>query len=272
MRRLQVVAVYLATAVVALVALFPLIWLLLTSLKETREAFSMPPHFLFTPTMKWYSRVWIDEGFARYFWNTAVICAGTVLLAVPIAGLAAYALSRYRSMNTYVILVIALGFTMLPEMLIGMPIYLFARMTHLYNTPIVVILALAAQYLPLLVWLLRGFFLEIPIAVEECALVDGCNRWRVFWSIALPMAKPGLITACLLTLIFSYNAFLFPLILTGPGAQPLSVAIAQYGAQDIRYWSVSAAGAVSIAIPLLIAVVVAQRYLIGGITFGAVKE
>jgi multiple sugar transport system permease protein len=118
---------------------------------------------------------------------------------------------------------------------------------------------------------MRSFFIDVPVELDEAAMIDGCNRWQAFLRVVLPTVRPGLAVTALFSMLLAYNEFLFALILTGSKTKTLPVAIAEYGGEDINYWSISAAGAIGIMLPAVIFTVLVQRHLIRGLTFGAVK-
>lgn len=271
LNRVITLGAYLALGVWIVWSLFPVIWALLTSLKQVVDAFAMPPKWLFTPTLRWYKELWLERSFPSFLMNSLIISGGTVAISIPVGALAAYALSRYRGRVGFALLLTALIFRMFPRILFVMPFYNIGQMTGLYGTRLLVIIIMVAVNQPFTIWLLRGFFIDVPQSLEESAMVDGCSRFGALWRIVLPMVRPGLIATAIFALFLSYNNFLIPLVLTTTETQTLPVAISQYGAEDIRYWALSAAGAVSIALPIVLIVSFAQRYLIRGITFGAVK-
>jgi multiple sugar transport system permease protein len=133
------------------------------------------------------------------------------------------------------------------------------------------ILSMVAINQPFTIWLMRSFFLDVPVELDEAAMIDGCNRWQAFRMIVLPAVRPGLAVTALFSALLAYNEFLFALILTGSRTKTLPVAIAEYGGEDISYWSLSAAGAIGIMLPVVIFTIAVQRNLIRGLTFGAVK-
>jgi multiple sugar transport system permease protein len=271
LRTLATTGAYIALAVWMIWSLFPVVWALLTSLKQVVDAFAMPPKWVFTPTLRWYKELWMKRSFPQFLLNSFIISGGTVLVSVPVGAMAAYALSRYRGRVGFALLLTALIFRMFPRILFVLPFYNIGRVTGLYGTRILIIIIMVAVNQPFTIWLLRSFFLDVPISLEESAMVDGCSRFGALWRIVLPVIRPGLIATAIFALFLSYNNFLIPLVLTTTDTQTLPVAISQYGAEDIRYWALSAAGAVSIALPIVLIVALAQRYLVRGLTFGAVK-
>jgi multiple sugar transport system permease protein len=119
--------------------------------------------------------------------------------------------------------------------------------------------------------MMRSFFMDVPLELDEAARIDGCNLWQVFYQVALPVVRPGLWITSLFSLLLAYNEFLFALVLTGPNTKTLPVAIAEYGAEDLNYWSLSAAAAIGIMLPIVLFMMALQRHLVRGLAFGAVK-
>ena len=238
--------VYAALLGVVAVSLFPIYFALTTSLKQTRDAFTTFPTWIFTPTLEHHRFIWLETPFPRYLLNTLVITIGTVLLSIPLGCMAAYYLARYRSRPIQVLLFSLLAMRAFPRILLLVPFFLVARAAQLYDTHILIILIIVAFNQPFAIWLMRGFFLDVPRELPEAAMIDGCSSLQAFLRVVLPVVRPGVFTAALFTFLFAYNEFLYCLILTGSHAKPLSVAIAQYGAEKIEYWSWSAAGAVGI--------------------------
>ena len=262
---------YLALLAVVVVSLFPIYFALTTSLKVTREAFTTPPTWIFKPTLEHHRYIWLETPFPRYLINTLIITTGAVLLSIPLGCMAAYYLARYRSRPIQVLLFTLLAVRAFPRILLLVPFFLLARAAELYDTHILIILIIVAFNQPFAIWLMRGFFLDVPRELPEAAMIDGCSSFGAFVRVVLPVVRPGVFTAALFTFLFAYNEFLYCLILTGNQAKPLSVAIAQYGAERIEYWSWSAAGAVGILAPIVLFIGVMQRHLIKGLTFGTIK-
>jgi multiple sugar transport system permease protein len=260
-----------ALALFTAVNLLPILHAILTSLKYPVDAFAVPAKWLFTPTFTYHWAIWVEKDFLRYLGNSAVIALGTVLISVPTGTLAAYALSRLRTRRSQMLLFGLLAIRMFPRMLLVVPFFVLAKALGLFDTRSVVVLAMVAFNQPFTVWLMRGFFLDIPLELDEAARIDGCNAFQVFWKVVLPVAKPGLVVSTLFCLLLAYNEFLFGLVLTGTAAKPLPVAISEYGAENIEYWSLSAAGAIGIMAPIVGFMVLVQRHIVRGLTFGALK-
>lgn len=270
-RRIRGPLIGLAMGFVVLISVFPFAWTLLTSIKQPVDAFANPPVWLFRPTFQYFVELWVSRGFFAYFINSAIVTAGTVAVSLSVGCLAGYALARYTGTLAFVLLIVALMFRALPRIAILLPYYQFARVTGLYDTHILLILVLVAINQPFTIWMMRSFFMGIPRELEEAAMVDGCSPLGAFWRVILPLTGPGIVTAGLFTFLLAYNEFLMPLLLTATHAETMPVAISQYGADDIRYWSLSAAGAVSIALPAIALVLLFQRRIVAGLIQGAVK-
>lgn len=251
--------------------LLPIFWTLMTSIKKPVDAFAIPPVWNFKPTLNAYYQLWVERGFTFYLKNTLIVAFASVLFSMPIASLAGYALARYRSRISFILIMVAMIFRALPRMAFVLPYYYLARLTGLYDTKILLILIVVALNQPFSIWLLRSFFMDIPKELEESAMIDGCTYFQAFRRVIVPVMLPGVATSGIFTFYMAYNEFMFPVVLTAERAVTLPVAISQFGAENIKYWTISAAGALSIALPVLIMVLLAQKLIIRGLTAGAVK-
>lgn len=249
----------------------PFVWNILTSIKSTRDGFAMPPVWTFAPHFDAYRQLWTEDHFGDYLYNSLFVALFTVFISLAIGALSGYALARYSRVGGFYLLLAALLFRALPRMVFVLPYYYFAQWTGLYDTRVLLILVLVTINQPFTIWMFRGFFMDIPTSVDEAAMVDGCNRFQAFRHAILPLALPGAITAAIFTLLLAYNEFMIPVILTASKATTLPVAISQFGSEDLRNWTLSAAGSVSIALPIIAIVMFLQRYFVRGLTSGAVK-
>ncbi|MEM3658518.1 MAG: carbohydrate ABC transporter permease [Candidatus Hadarchaeum sp.] len=256
-----------------LVCIWPIIWTLLTSIKHPVDAFSFPPKWRFTPTLMAYYTLWVERSFSRYLKNSLICSASTTLISVGLGAAAAYGLVRWKYKRwSFAILMMFLFLRMFPRMILIIPYYILARKFLLYDNLLLLTAITIALNQPFTIWLLRGFILQVPESLEEAALIDGCTRWMVFRRIILPVIRPGLATAAIFSFLFSYNEFQVALVVTGVKARTLPVAISEYGAEHLLYWTISAAGAISIALPAIVFALAAQKHLVKGLTFGAVRE
>jgi multiple sugar transport system permease protein len=268
------VAVMLLTVALVL-TLAPVYWLLTISLKQPLDQFAVPPIWVrFTPTFEHYRAIWTQLNFPAYLWNSIVVAAGSSLLALTLGTMAAYGLARFRlpggldeRLSFWIV-----STRMFPPIVSIVPIFLLMNRLDLLNTRLSLALVYTSFNLPVVVWMMRGFFEEVPIELEEAALVDGMSRIGTFLRVALPLAAPGLAATAVFCLIVAWNEFLFALVLAQTDAAitlPVGIAgqVTQY---EIRWGAMSAAGVLAM-IPVLIFAFAAQRYLVRGLSLGAVK-
>lgn len=274
MAKLQVLRSYIVYCVIlilAFISFFPILHIILVSVKEPVDAFAMPPRWIFVPIFRYHFHIWMKTDFPRYFINSMIISLVTVGISVPVASLASYYLARYESRRTRIVLFALLAIRAFPWMLFIIPFFIITRYLGLYDTLAVMILIMVGFNQPLAIWLMRGFIREVPFELEESAIIDGCSQFGVFWRIILPTVLPGLAATSIFVFLLAYNNFLFALILTGTQAKTLPVAVAEYGAEQIQYWSISAAGACGIIAPIVLIMLFLQRYFVKGLVAGAIK-
>jgi multiple sugar transport system permease protein len=271
MRRAAQFVVLVMLVAFTLVNLVPILWGLMISLKQPADAFSIPPKLVFVPTLEFHYQVWFERGFPGYLLNSLIIATATVLISVPIGTAAAYGMARLRTAHTRTLLLGLLAIRALPQMLLVIPFFVMGRYLGMIDSYPIMILAMVATNQPFTIWLMRSFFLDVPVDLDEAAMIDGCNRWQAFRRVVLPAARGGLAVTALFSALLAYNEFLFALVLTGSRTKTLPVAIAEYGGEDITYWSLSAAAAIAIMLPVVAFTIAVQRNLIRGLTFGAVK-
>lgn len=257
------------------VALIPIYWTLTISFKSEIDQFSIPPKwFFFTPTFAHYYEAFIERSFGRYLFTSAIVAILSTLFAMLFGTLAAYALARFRlarRLNTPIALWM-LSTRMFPPIVTAVPLFLMMRDLRLLNTIAALVLVYTAFNLPFVVWMMRGFFLELPREIEEAALVDGDSRMGALVRVLLPLVTPGLAATAVFCMITCWNEFLFALVLTQTdAAQTLPVGIAGRVTQyEIRWGVMSAAGVVAM-VPILAFAMAVQRYLVRGLSLGAVK-
>jgi ABC-type glycerol-3-phosphate transport system permease component len=209
--------------------------------------------------------------FYDYLINSVIVTAGTLATSLTIGALAGYGLARYRSILSVIILIAALAFRALPGTAFVLPFYYLGQLSGLYDTHLLLILALVAVNQPFTIWMLRSFFMEIPYEIEEAAMIDGASRLQAFVKVIIPIMWPGIITTGLFTLLLAYNDFFFARILTQIN-WTLPVGISQFtGGEDPGHVTLAAAGSVSITLPIIFVIIFFQKYLIRGLSSGAVK-
>ena len=262
----------LALIILALiVTLLPVYWMVNTSLKNQVEVFTSPPT-LWPQNLTFanYVSVFTRRHLGTYLFNSLVIVGSAVLLSLLMGSLAGYSLARFRLQQRLNFWVLAPR--MIPPVALVVPLFLMLQEIGLINRKLGLILVYTAFNLPFVAWMMRSFFQEIPVDLEEAAMVDGASRLRSFRDIVLPLAAPGLAATASFSLIITYNEFFFALILTStPAAATLPVGTAALiGKTQTLYGEMAAAGVVA-AVPLVIFALLVQRHLVRGLTMGAVK-
>jgi multiple sugar transport system permease protein len=267
---LRLILVIIALVLTAL----PVYWMINTSFKTQVEVFAAPPTlFPQKPVLENYLSLFTRRNLGAYLLNSIIIVGSSVALAMAIGSLAAYALARFslgHLQNRISFLVLAPR--MIPPIAVVVPIFLILQHLGLINKYPGLILVYTALNLPFVVWMMRSFFQEIPLDLEEAAMVDGASRLRAFWDVVLPLAAPGLVATAIFSVIVTYNEFFFALILTStPAAATLPVGTASLiGKTQTLFGEMAAAGVVA-TIPLMIFALLVQRHLVRGLTMGAVK-
>jgi len=256
-------------------ALAPVYWMLTISLKTEVDQFAIPPKwFSFTPTLQHYTDAFVTRSFGQYLLTSAIVAVVSTLFALVIGTLAAYALTRFRlpyHLDRKLSLWI-LSTRMFPAIVTAVPLFLMMRDLRLLNTKASLIVVYTAFNLPFVVWMMRGFFAEVPRDLEEAALVDGDSRLGALFRVVLPLVAPGLAATAVFCLIVSWNEFLFALVLTQTdAAMTLPVGIAGRVTQYEIKWGVMSAAGVVAMMPILIFALAMQRYLVRGLSLGAVK-
>jgi multiple sugar transport system permease protein len=250
--------------------LFPFAWTVLTSLKPTNLAFAMPPVWRFSPTIESYLGLFGRYDITKYLVNSIVVACGTTLLAIASGSLAAYSSARYRS-GGRAFLAFVLVAQLVPPIVIALPLYLLFQSARLIDTRWALLLAYPTFCLPFTVWLLRQFFQEIPFELEEAAWIDGATRFGGFWRVALPLAWPGIVTAAIFNFLFSWNEFLYALVLTVDQAETVTIGAANFITVDAILWGEVTAIATLIVFPPLVFVLAVRKNIVRGLTLGAVK-
>jgi multiple sugar transport system permease protein len=253
----------------ALFALFPLIWMLILSFKPDNEMFTTT--FFFTPTLANFHAVFSESDFLGTLWNNLVVSVLAVTLSLIVGVPAAYALGRFDFKGKEDIAFTFLSFKFAPEILVIIPLYLIYQQLHLIDSVIGLVWVYQLISLPLLIWILRGFFEDLSKDMEAAAQLDGYSWWQVFFKMLLPLVKPGLVAAGLLCFIFCWNSFTFALLLGGGHTQTSTVSMTRFLASDTVHYGWVAAAALICALPEIILALLIQKHLVRGLSFGAVK-
>lgn len=261
-----------ALTAVTLVMVSPMIWTFMAATKPLDVAFTDPPKFLYSPSLEAFRGLWQETEFYKFVVNSVVVGAISVVATLAIAAPAAYALSRYGGRISAVILAVALLFRAVPGFAIMLPFYELATRFGLYDTRIGLAIAFVAVDQPFTIWLLRNFFAAIPSELDEAAMMDGCSRWGAFRRVILPIMGPGLITASMLTYLLAFQAYLLPVVLTDVNSQTVPVFLASQVRQSLPQLQQASAGIILLTLPVIGLALIAQRYLVAGLTSGSVKS
>jgi sorbitol/mannitol transport system permease protein len=263
-------ALNLLTYAVAFLIFFPILWTVLTAFKTEADAAATPPVFFFNATFANFRQVF-DASYVSYFENTLILAGGSTLLAFLLGLPAAYSLAFNPNRHTPKVLSWVLSTKMLPAVGALIPLIVIYKRVGLFDSRLGMILLYAAFNLPLVIWMMRSFFADLPKEILEAATVDGAGFLRIMWRIVLPLTAPGLAATALLSLIFSWNEFLLAVNLTSANSGTLPVFISSFmTSEGLFYAKMSAASTMAVA-PVILAGWLAQRSLVRGLTFGAVK-
>lgn len=267
--------IYAALIVAVVAALGPVYWMLTVSLKSEVDQFASPPRWLgFSPTLAHYADAFVSRSFGQYLATSVIVAVLSTIGSVTLGTLAAYALARMRwpaKLDRRLSLWI-LSTRMFPPIVSAVPLFLMMRDLRLLNTLTALVIVYTAFNLPFVVWMMRGFFQELPRELEEAAMVDGDSRLGALRRVILPLVVPGLAATAVFCLIMSWNEFLLALVLTQTdAAMTLPVGIAGRVTQYEIKWGVMSAAGVVAMLPILIFAMAVQRYLVRGLSLGAVK-
>jgi multiple sugar transport system permease protein len=269
------VALYGLAAFVAVLAILPFYWLISTSLKPGDQVATNPPIFIPTRfTLQNYVDVFRSEDIARFAVNSVVIALSSTALTVFIGSLAAYSLSKtylpYRF--RHLLLLWILITRIFPPITTAIPYFVVLRTLQLSDTYQALIITYISYGLPFVIWLMLGFFQDMPPDIEEAAIVDGCSLWQRFTRVVLPLALPGLAVTAIFAFVFAWNEFLYASMLTSFNAKTLPVVISGYISDKFLRWGEMSALGTAMVLPVVLFSAFVQRYLVRGLTFGAVKE
>ncbi len=259
---------YLLVVVIALVVLFPFLWMLASSFKTQVDIISWPPKFVFSPTLQNYRKIFGEQDFLKYFMNSTIVGSLAVGLSLVLGLPAAYSISRYTQKRLAVFILLA---RLMPGISFLMPWYIIFSRLNLMDSYVALVLSHILIALPIVVWIMSTYFNSIPREMEESAMVDGATRRYAFWAIILPLSGPGIITATTLSFIFSWNNFMFSQVLSMEKTKTLPIAVYNFISYAEVDWGGVMAAAVAIMAPAIILTMIFQKYVVKGLTMGAVK-
>jgi multiple sugar transport system permease protein len=255
---------------VTLLFVFPVIWLAMISIKTPDEIYAYPPVWI--PSEVHFSSyiTLFRDGDAWSVWNSLVTAGVSTVLAMIIGTMAAYSIVRFRTGGDHLAIWI-ISQRMIPPICVAFPIFLLFVSWQLVDTYIGLILLYTAFNVPYVTWMMRGYVQEIPIELEQSALVDGLTRWQVLRKVVLPMARAGLFATAVFTFIFAWNDFLFALILTKSEVVTYTVKVTGYFGSQSTFWSKIGAMSMLGVLPMMLVVATMQRFIVRGMSMGAVK-
>lgn len=248
--------------------MFVFVWMVLTSLKEAKDVTVYPPVLFFEPTLENYANVLDKTPFFKQLANSLIVGIGSVVLGLVIGLPAAYVVARYRMQKLAVTILVM---RMIPTIVFMLPLFVVYQQLKIIDTHIGLILSHLILTLPLVIWVMISFFEDVPIEIEDQAKVDGCNQLGVFLRIALPLSLPGMVVTTILAFITSWNNFIFVLILGGSKTTTLPLAVFNFmGFEQLDFGAVAAVASM-LSLPIILLTMIVQRWLVQGLTLGAVK-
>lgn len=270
----QTLLTYVFLAVLVLFVLTPFLWMFLGSFKPTYELLKNQGQTLLIhhPTLANYRRLFQEYDFKRYFLNSTLVATVTAVVATSLSAFAGYALARFRFPGRGFFGFLILVTQMLPGIAIIIPLFIWFKQFHLIDTYWALFIAYNAFAIPFCTWMLRGFFAGLPVDVEEAALIDGASPLGAFVRVVVPLSAPGMLATAIFSFILAWQEFLFAVTFTSKAElRTLTVGIAAMRGKDVVDWGLLNAGVVVTTIPLAILFIFVQRYLVEGLTAGAVK-
>lgn len=256
------------TVLVVLIFMFPFVWMLLASFKTQAQIQDINQLFAFTPTLDNYREVIERQNFLQYIGNSLLVATASTLGSLVLGLPAAYAIAKYKLQGLSMTILLA---RIIPAISFLIPWFMIFSGMRLVDTFTVLILSHMLVGLPFIIWIMISFFDSVPGEIEEAGLIDGCSKTRVFTQIVLPISGPGIITSALLSFIFSWNNFIFSIILAGNKTKTLPIAMFNFLSYSEINWGALMAAACIITLPVLLIALIAQRYVVSGLAGGAVK-
>lgn len=271
-RRIRLVAGVAASSAFLLAWVFPIVWSVLNSFKTEQDVLAYPPKLVFSPTLAAYRDVLFgSSSILPNLWSSFVISVGTTIVTIVLAVPAAYALARVRMSGKRLAGFYVLATQMLPPVGIIIPYFLVLRNIGWIDTYQGMILIYLSFSLPFAIWLMVSYFEEIPLEMEEAAYLDGASRMRALWRIIIPQVQGGIAVTVVFVFLNAWNEFLFAVVLSGNTVRPVTIAMFNFVSVEQTLWAKLAAVSVLAMLPVIVLGVVAQKNIVKGLTFGAVK-
>lgn len=267
-KTLKKVAFYLLLLIILVPFLFVFYWMFLSSFKTQVQNTAMPPIWAVLPNLENYRNVFVTNPFAEYTLNSLIIATGATLLGLILGLPAAYSIARFKQEGLGLAILTA---RITPGISFLIPWFILFTRLKLVDTYIAMILTHLIITLPLIVWMLVGFFEDLPEELFDAALVDGTTQFGTFWNIAMPLVRPGIAASAILAFIFSWNNFMFSLVIASYRTKPLPVAVFNFMSYTEINWGGLTAAASIITLPVMLLILLVQRNIVRGLVVGAVK-
>ena len=269
-RRVRLVLRYVAAVLLTVLFLFPIYWLFMISFKTPDEIYSYPP--VWWPSSIQFGNYFVlfKDGDAATVGNSLIVASASTVIAMFLGTICAYSLARFRTGGEHLANWI-ISQRMIPPIAIVFPVFLLYVWFGWVDTYFGLILLYTAFNLPYVIWMMRGYILDIPVALEQAALVDGYTRWQVLWKVVFPMCRAGLFATAIFTFVFAWNDFIFALVLTRTEVATYTVQVTHYFGGQSNFWGKISAMSVLGTVPIFVVVAFMQKYLVRGISLGAVK-
>jgi len=247
------------------ICLVPYGWTFVSSIKPLKDILTIPPVVIFKPTFEHYVTIVRDDAFLTCLRQTLVLAICSSLLGVSVGTLAGYGLSRFRFRGQETLAYGIFAMRFIPYVTVILPLFLVLRDLGLLGTTLGLVLALQIIHVPFITWLMRSFFVGIPTAYEEAGMIDGLSRWGAFFRVVLPLAVPALASALILSIIFSWNQYMIPLMLSGKNVEPLTVGLTRYsgGLEYGPRWALLSAWSSAAVTPVIVLSIVIRKYIVG---------
>lgn len=264
---------YLLVVILLVILLLPIYHIFTMGFKSQVDAFANPPIWIFKGTFENMHKLFFEEEFARYLLNSFIVSMGCVCIGLTVGAMAGYALSRLRTKRwANVVLIVILAIRMLPPMSLLLPIFSVYVKIGLDDTFTGLIVLYLTFIIPLDVWMLKSFFDDVPLGIEEAAIIDGCGTFQAFYRISLPLISEALAATAIFSWVFSWNEFLFAMIVSRNNTRTAPVAVNNFLRFEDAEWGLIAASAVIISLPVIVFGILVRKYLVSGLTAGAIKE
>ncbi|MDI6725462.1 MAG: carbohydrate ABC transporter permease [Smithellaceae bacterium] len=268
-KKLKAIFFYAGAIALCLPPLFVFLWMIMTGLKTGVQNISYPPEFIFIPTFENFQAVFQQHNFLRYLMNSLIIATLATGISLLLGLPAAYSIAKYRQGKIGILILVA---RMTPFVSYLLPWYIIFRYLKLIDTYTAMTITHLIITMPMVIWLMVSFFESAPAELEDAAMIDGCSRWQSFTRIVLPLVRNGIATSAIMAFIFSWNQFLFSLILSGPVTKTVPVAVFNFISYGKIDWAGIGAAATLIVLPVSIFAFFVRKSIVQGLTMGALKD